>query len=312
MQKRPSNNYLHFTRKERNGTIFLLIIILILTLLPLVFAFIFKRKETYINRQAELTLLSLKKEFPPGQQDNKQGRTYTQSYYNDTRTVLPQTTSRLFDFDPNTISAEGWKMLGLRDKTIRTIRNFISKGGKFYKPEDIKKIWGLREDEAQRLLPYVRITEKNPDAYIQLRPPKELLSKSSLPVIDINTADTSQLMMLPGIGPKLSARIINFRDKLGGFYSVDQVAETFGLPDSVFQKIKKQLIISTGPSQMININTASIDELRQHPYIRYGLANLIIQYRSQHGNFRKVEDIRQIMTVTDSIYSRVYPYLVTE
>ena len=106
-------------------------------------------------------------------------------------------------------------------------------------------------------------------------------------VIDINTADTSAFISLPGIGSKLAARIVNFRDKLGGFYSIDQVGETFGLPDSTFQKIKQYLKLENTSIKKININTATVDELKAHPYIKYSVANPIIAYRNEHGPFFK-------------------------
>ena len=131
-------------------------------------------------------------------------------------------------------------------------------------------------------------------------------------VIDINTADTTAWIALPGIGNKLAARIVNFRDKLGGFYSIDQVAETYGLADSVFQPIKQYLKLENKSVKKININTATVDQLKTHPYIRYALANSIITYRNEHGIFPSVNDLRKIMAVTDNILNKVSPYLTVE
>ncbi len=114
---------------------------------------------------------------------------------------------------------------------------------------------------------------------------------------------------MPGIGSKLAQRIINFRDKLGGFYAVQQVTETFGLPDSTFQKIKTRLAINGKAVKQININTASLDELKVHPYIRYNIANSIVQYRSQHGNFTSVAVIKNIMLISDDLFNKLEPYL---
>ncbi|MBI3884052.1 MAG: SDR family NAD(P)-dependent oxidoreductase [Sphingobacteriales bacterium] len=126
--------------------------------------------------------------------------------------------------------------------------------------------------------------------------------------IDINSADSLALIALPGIGNKLAKRITTFRDKLGGFYTTVQVSETFGLPDSTYQKIKTKLIITTGPKQL-NINTATLDELKNHPYIHYQIANSIIQYRKQHGNFTAVIDIKNSMLITEEIFNKISPYL---
>jgi competence ComEA-like helix-hairpin-helix protein len=105
---------------------------------------------------------------------------------------------------------------------------------------------------------------------------------------------------------------VSFRDKLGGFYSVDQVGETFALPDSTFQKIRQYLKIETISIKKININTATIDELKGHPYIRWSIANPIIAYRNEHGAFSKPEDLKKIVAVTDELFNKIAPYLSTQ
>ena len=193
------------------------------------------------------------------------------------------------------------------------IKNYTLKGGRFYKPEDISKIWGLHADEVQRLLPYIQITPKE-NNYPQNNYETKNFDKpkNNYATIDINAADTAALIALPGIGSKLALRIITFRDKLGGFYTTDQVGETFGLQDSVFQKIKSRLSINTAAVKHFNINTATVDEMKLHPYIRYNIANAIVQYRSQHGNFASVAAIKNIMLVTDDIFNKAAPYLIVQ
>ena len=117
------------------------------------------------------------------------------------------------------------------------------------------------------------------------------------------------MIALPGIGSKLAARIITFREKLGGFYSLDQVGETYGLPDSTFQKIKQWLKLENALVKKININTATVDEMKFHPYIKYSLANPIVAYRNEHGPFSRIEDIKKVMAVTEDVYKKIAPYL---
>jgi len=221
----------------------------------------------------------------------------------------------LFYFDPNKISVAEWKRLGLRDKTIQTIQNYLSKGGKFRKPEDLQKVYGLHKDEFERLEPYIRIessSENNVTETYTAASNEKPGIKSYTPrysIIDVNAADTTAFISLPGIGSKLAARIVNFRDKLGGFYSIEQVKETFGLPDSTFQKIKQYLKLDNSSVKKININTASVEEMKAHPYIKYNLADPIVSYRNEHGSFSKIEDIKKVMVVTDEIYKKIEPYL---
>ena len=126
--------------------------------------------------------------------------------------------------------------------------------------------------------------------------------------IDINEADTAAFIALPGIGPKLASRIVNFRDKLGGFYAVDQVKETYGLPDSTFQKIRPYLQLNGAPKKL-NVNTATKDELNAHPYIRWNLANAIVEYRNRHGNFKSLEELKNIAVMEEAVFDRIVPYL---
>lgn len=311
------SGYLNFTRKERWGIIILLFFITLMLLIPFFFSyFISQKKNDPTQFEKEIATLKVKqqdsttrfnKESPEENDYTNYYQPSEKNYYN------KQPQGELFYFDPNTLPADGWKKLGVREKTITTIQKYLSKGGKFYKPEDIGKIWGLHEDEINRLIPFVRIEQKNNDKYVSSEN-KEFnkqveRSNYSKTIVDVNTADTSAFIALPGIGSKLANRIILFRDKLGGFYKIEQVAETYALPDSTFQKIKDKLVINNPAVKKININTATVDELKTHPYIRYNLANAIVQYRSQHGDFIAVSDLKKIMMITDDIYNKAEPYL---
>lgn len=309
--------YFSFTKKERTGIFILLFLILFFILLPLLFPLFIKPKATDSSAfEKEIATLKIKQQDSTHQFEKKDfDEANYQNYYtpSEKNYNTPNTPGELFYFDPNTATTNDWKHLGIRDKTIATIQNYLSKGGHFYKPEDIGKIWGLHPNEIERLMPYIKIAPKE-NAY----PEKDYGAKTydkpkynSL-VIDINNSDTAALIALPGIGSKLAQRIINFRDKLGGFYKTEQVAETFGLPDSTFQKIKSKLSVNASAVKQININTATIDELKSHPYLRYNIANAIVQYRAQHGNFSAVMDIKKIMLVTDELYVKVAPYLTVQ
>ncbi len=176
----------------------------------------------------------------------------------------------------------------------------------------------MHPDEIERLLPYINIAQKENNYpqknYEQKTSETKIFDKPkyTISTVDVNSGDTTAFIALPGIGSKLAQRIINFRDKLGGFYKTEQVAETFGLPDSTFQKIKSRLNISNASIKQFNINTATVEEMKTHPYIRYNIANAIVQYRAQHGNFATVADIKKIMMVTDEVFNKVSPYLTIQ
>ncbi len=319
MFKKLLASYFTFTKKERTGTLVLLFLIVLFTLLPFLYPFFIKTKKTDAAAfEKEIAALKIKQQdttsrFAKKNFDEDNYQNYYQpaekNYYN------KASKGELFYFDPNTASAADWQRLGVRDKTIATIQNYLSKGGKFYKPDDIGKIWGLHPDEVQRLIPYIQIAAKENNYAKNDYPQKTYEAKIydkvkyTPSIVDVNNADTAAFIALPGIGSKLAQRIINFRDKLGGFYKTEQVAETFGLPDSTYQKIKGRLSFTNTTVKKFNINTATIDEMKTHPYIRYAIANAIVQYRTQHGNFAAVADIKKIMLVTDEVYEKAVPYL---
>ena len=308
-------DYLSFSKKERTGILVLVLLIGFFIGLPFLYPFFIKPRPTNatIFKKA-IASLSIKqaahtKQFSNQNEEDKLIQSYSSSGGNQ------PIKGELFYFDPNTADNQDWKRLGVRDNTIATIQHFLSKGGRFYKREDIGKIWGLHPNEAKRLIPYIQIQSLQATYFSDKKEFKKKLpvpaSYSVMP-IDINSADTAAFISLPGIGSKLSQRIINFREKLGGFYMVEQIGETFGLPDSTFQKIKPHLKISKIALLKISINTADIEEMKKHPYLRYAISNAIIRYRSQHGDFLAVEDIKKIMTITADVFNKVAPYLTVD
>ena len=316
MWKHFISEYLNFTRRERNGVLVLLALIVILIIAPFFFPF-FIKKNSYDRTAFEKEIAGLSitqndsaEKFTSKKFEDNNNPRY-QPYAKNDFSKQP-ISGELFYFDPNTLNESGWKKLGLRDKTIATIKNYLSKGGKFYKPEDIGKIWGISSEDAARLIPFVQIEKAAFTSNDQTKTFEKTFVERPKYVpttVDINNADTTAYIALPGIGSKLSQRIITFRDKLGGFYAVDQVGETFGLPDSTFQKIKPRLTISKIDLKQLNINTASLEDLKSHPYIRYQIANALVQFRTQHGNFLALPDIKKIVLITDELYGKLTPYL---
>jgi competence ComEA-like helix-hairpin-helix protein len=309
-------DYLNFTRRERIAVLVIVGLMVLVLLYPEIAASFSPKKEVISDTSWFETVRQLEHKAPDSLSDDRKPEddNYAYQYDRPKANSVKEQKSELFYFDPNKISSEEWKKLGLRDKTIQTIQNYLSKGGKFKRPEDLQRIYGLHQNEYERLALYVKIEvvePKNPETAttsIKENTPIKTYS-SNYKIIDINIADTTAFISLPGIGSKLASRIISFRDKLGGFYSIEQIKETYGLPDSTFQKIKQYLQLNSSSVKKININTATVEELRVHPYIKYGLANPIVAYRNEHGLFLKVEDIKKVMAVTEEIYRKIEPYL---
>lgn len=319
------NEYFLFTKRERIAIIGLMVVILLAYVLP----YFIKppgrapsAKEVQEFRMMEQQLARAKGTDTKTDNEDEDAIAHAPPVIVDDDESPP---ARLFYFDPNTISADGWKQLGLRSKTIGTILKYLSKGGRFYDALDLKKIYGLRAEEYARLKRYIRINKpaKGEDAgasqkrtpYYAREEPYQRQSSNNIRspakrIIDINTADTTDWINLPGIGSKLAARIVAFRERLGGFYDVEQIRETYGLADSTFQKILPLLAKGNHSIKKININSVNVETLKQHPYIKWNIASAIIRYREQHGPFTSLESLLQIAAITPDVYKKILPYLV--
>ena len=309
LPKRLLKEYLTFNKKDRIGAFVFVAVVGGSLLAPRLFS---KKSEPLALKQDSVLVLAIdtlqQRQTARKSFDRPQREDYSYQYERSESKSF--TAGELFQFDPNTASFNEWQRLGLNEKTSTTILKYVSKGGKFYKPEDLQKIWGMPEGFYERVKDYVVITsvQRNYPTYTDNKP--AFVREERKPItVSINEADTTAFIALPGIGSKLSARIIAFREKLGGFYSVEQVGETYGLPDSTFQKIKGRLQIGGNTIRKINVNTATKDELKVHPYIRWNLANAIVEYRNQHGSFKSLEELKNIVLIDETIYSKVVHYL---
>ena len=148
----------------------------------------------------------------------------------------------------------------------------------------------------------------------QYRQQKQYPAKKEI-LIDVATADSAELTKLPLIGP-VKARIIrDYRAKLGGFCSINQLREVWGIDDSIFQIIRPHVILSDSTHyQKMNINTSDAYTLNHHPYFykNKNVSNVIVNYRKQHGNYQTVEDIKRTALVSDSLFLKIAPYLTVE
>jgi competence ComEA-like helix-hairpin-helix protein len=302
--------YFTFTKKERIGVMVLLVLILITSV-----AFYFIPDSPSLAKPDVALLQQQLATIDSSAALEKKQRPYHASSYEDDG---PEEAPELFSFDPNTLSAAGWERLGIKPRTAQTIQRYIAKGGKFRQPEDLRKIYGLRAAECDRLIPYVWIAAAEPatarfnEGVRAVDTARQYVSRPAYPkpaTIDINTADTAAFIALPGIGSKLAGRIVRFREKLGGFYRVEQVGETYGLPDSTFQLVRQWLQCDDPSVTTLNINTVEVATLQQHPYIRWQAANAIVQYRQQHGRFQSVDQLLQINIITPEMLAKMAPYL---
>lgn len=215
-----------------------------------------------------------------------------------------------FNFDPNTINYEDLRRLGMSDRFAKSLIKYRNAGAIFRKKSDLKRVYNFSEADYLRLEKFIDLPEVIAVNKVQKidYPPKEKAIQSS---IDINTATSEEWQTLHGIGPGYSKKILNYREKLGGFADINQVGETYYFPDSVFQKIKPFLKIET-PPQKLFINKISFEELKAHPLFSYKEAKRILAYRHVHGDFSDMKAVRKMPAFKEEFFVKIEPYLSFE
>lgn len=128
-------------------------------------------------------------------------------------------------------------------------------------------------------------------------------------MVELNSADTLELRALPAIGPFLARKIVEYREKLGGYYSPDQLLEVYRLSPGKLDTIRPFLIIDTTLVRRINVNSVSLEELLMHPYLSRSQARGLVAYREKHGPFARPEDLRKCLLIDENTYGKLHDYV---
>ena len=210
-----------------------------------------------------------------------------------------------FSFNPNTLNDDGWLALGLSEGKLKVLRNYQKSGGYFKQKEDLQRCYAFGDAFYNTIKEYVSIPEiDEPESKI---PQQTTITQ----IIEINQADSLELISIKGIGPFYAKQILKYRNELGGFYSYNQYSEIWGLENLDIEKFKQQTIIDTLYISKINVNTIELEQLKTHPYLNYKQAKMIVNYRIQHGDFKQVKDIQKIRPISQEIFRKIAPYLQT-
>lgn len=228
--------------------------------------------------------------------------------------------AQLFPFDPNDLPLEQWVALGLSERQAGALHRYEAAGGRFRTKRDLGRMRVVDPELFARWAPYIQLPDSLeprqawPERALGAGPDageRAMRTAGGARTVELNSADSAALVAVPGIGPAFARGLIKYRDKLGGYRSLDQLAEVYVLrdkPDAV-ARIRERLVIDTLLVRHLPVNTVTVEELAAHPYGGWQVAKALVAYRKQHGPFRSVGDIRGCALVSDSVFRKLAPYL---
>lgn len=222
--------------------------------------------------------------------------------------------AELFPFDPNTADSTELLRLGLKPYLVRNIYHYRAAGGEFRKPEDFACIHGLTMKQYETLRPYIVITDDYRMAADVVKEAPERIPRDTIAyprklkegeTIELNSADTTELRKVRGIGPYYARAIVRYRERLGGYYSTEQLKEIEGFPEEALPF----LTVNTQAIRRLAINSLSQSQLRSHPYISFSQAKEIATYRRVKGYIRNAATLRMFKNFTNEDLEKLLPYV---
>jgi competence ComEA-like helix-hairpin-helix protein len=279
------------SNRSKRGLLVLILASLGLIFFPRVYMFFQKDEALVINSEQIAEFERTHKKF--------EKRNYSNYYSKKKKYKAPDS-----KFNPNTFTLTDWTNLGLSEKQSVVVLKFTSRG--IYSEEDLKRIFVIPDV----LFELIRDSVVYPERF-QNTPNQESFKKQAkqITLINLNTADTTEFMKIYGIGAFYAKQIIRYREKLGGYFTKEQLFEVWKMTPEAYDKIKDHVFISQKDIKRININSVTIEELKVHPYLKWNQANSIIKMRIQRNGFKNIEEIKESVLIDSETYEKLFPYL---
>lgn len=285
-----------YTRSERNALVALLAIIFILIIFknPII-----NRITVYNNKIDSSKYFTLITQIENAKIDNNSYNTQKTSFSSFTSNKI---TDEYTKIEINSSTAEDFQRLkGIGKVFAERIVKYREMIGGFSSIEQIKEVYGIHDTIYQKF---------KSNIYVKPISKKQIIVTKK--IIEINSANQDDFESLNGIGKVFAQRIIQFREKLGGFRNKEQLKDVYGIHDTIYQKIKDQIKINpVQQTQKINVNTATYEELTANPYLFSTVAKQIIGYRTKVKPFNSIEDLQKLYYIKDhpEYYDKILPYV---
>ena len=287
------NNLFRISKRNRKGVLTLFVISILIVFTP--------RILISLDEEEKFTLSSL----PISKLENQFNQSkYIQNKYSNSfkRKKFKSPKSK---FDPNQFKVEDWMNLGLSIKQANVIVKFTSRG--IYSNDELKKIFVISDEFYQLIKDSTIYPKKENNFSLQLNDNK--IESQPIKKVEINSANEDELVRIKGIGSFFAKQIIKKRDELGGFIEKSQLLEVWKMDQEKFDLIKDEFTIDNENIKKISINAATVEELKNHPYIRWNIANSIVKLRLQKNGFTSIEELKESHLITDEKFLKIKSYI---
>ena len=303
-------DFFYFTKGQRTGIIVLIVLIVLALVANYTMKYFFpvteKDGSAFLSEVETFkkSLVSRDSMLKVTRQRQFEERYHKNRPYPAYKKELPYT---LFTFDPNTADSSTFVRLGLKPFIASNILKYRKKGGWFKATADFGKVYGLQPDKFKELESYLSIKEKKNIKTDSLFQKRKVFRKDL--IVDLNSADTTLLMQVAGIGRGYAKGIVRFRQQTGGFVSVDQLVEIYGMRQENLERIRPFCKVNTDLVKKMNVNVASVERLKGHPYLNFYQSRAIYELRRKKGKLKNISDLKVLPEFTPESLSKIEPYL---
>lgn len=234
----------------------------------------------------------------------------------------PKRTHRLnpHKFNPNSATLQEYVDMGFSERQAASMIKYRDNGGHFESKEDFNKLFVIDDQTYQIFQPFIDLPNQkditsggqkavNPDRNINKDNNAKYPGSRTVPNVELNSADSLELLKINGVGPVFASRILKYRGKIGGFVTVYQLRDVYGIDSVRFSSIKPQVRVDTSLIVKLKINKVDLQVLKRHPYFDYYLAKAVIDRRIQKKGIRNADEIRDLFRNKKVVFENLIPYL---